>query len=65
MRKVTAKDSLLRVVTASLAETDEYGKASPIYTSGECKRSRLCGQFYVDLGNGFCVICWDKGFGGR
>jgi len=65
MRKVTAKDSLLEVVTASLATADEYGKVSPIYTIGVCKRSRECRQFDVDLGNGFCVICWDKGFGGR
>jgi len=65
MRKVTKKDSLLKVVTASLAEKDEYGKASPIYTIGECVRSRYCAQFNVDLGNGYCVICWDKGLGGR
>ena len=65
MRKVTKKDSLLKVVTASLAEKDEYGTASPGYTIGECKRSRTCAQFNVDLGNGFCVECWDRGLGGR
>ena len=64
MRKVTAKDSLLRVVAESAGRHSIHGKA-PVYTIGECVRSRYCKQFHADLGNGYCVICWDKGLGGR
>ena len=35
----------------------------PKHTIGNCERWKNCRQFSVDLGNGYCVKCWDKGFG--
>ena len=36
----------------------------PEHTVGVCKRWERCKQFNIDLGNGYCVQCWDKGYGG-
>ena len=37
----------------------------PVYlpeaSIGECSNSRNCRQFNVDLANGHCVLCWDRG----
>ena len=63
-KSTTDKDRLLALVTESTGRHSVHGKA-PVYTIGECVRSRYCAQFNVDLGNGYCVICWDKGLGGR
>lgn len=32
---------------------------------GECRNVRNCGNWSVDLGDGYCVECWDNGLGGR
>ena len=31
---------------------------------GECRNVRNCGIWSVDLGDGYCVECWDNGLGG-
>ena len=36
----------------------------PEHTVGVCKRYKRFQQFNVDLGNGYCVKCWDRGYGG-
>ena len=28
---------------------------------GECRNVRNCGNWSVDLGDGYCVECWDGG----
>jgi hypothetical protein len=33
----------------------------PKATIGTCINVRNCGQFNVDLANGHCVLCWDRG----
>ena len=35
----------------------------PDHTVGDCKRWQKCRQFKVDLGNGYCIKCWDSGYG--
>ena len=35
----------------------------PEHTIGQCVRWRYCRQFNADLGNGYCVDCWDRGYG--
>ena len=37
----------------------------PGVSYGVCKNSRNCGNWSVDLGDGYCVECWDNGLGGR
>jgi hypothetical protein len=32
---------------------------------GECRNYRICRRVRVDLANGYCVRCWDRGFGDR
>ena len=34
----------------------------PLETSGVCIRWKRCGNTEVDLADGYCVDCWDKGF---
>ena len=34
----------------------------PIESLGECSNWKHCGNFYVVLGNGLCIDCYDKGF---
>ena len=36
---------------------------APEHTTGNCVRWDHCKQFDADLGNGYCVKCWDKGYG--
>ena len=36
----------------------------PVHTVGTCKLWHYCQQADVDLGNGYCVKCWDRGYGG-
>ena len=36
----------------------------PEHTIGDCIRWKNCKSFKVDLGNGYCVTCWDRGYGG-
>jgi hypothetical protein len=33
----------------------------PEATIGHCRNSRQCKQFNVELANGYCVKCWDRG----
>jgi hypothetical protein len=33
----------------------------PIVTYGDCRRSKFCQGFNVELGDDLCVRCWDKG----
>ena len=33
----------------------------PEASVGTCKNVRNCRQFNVDLANGHCVLCWDRG----
>ena len=35
----------------------------PKHTVGDCVRWKNCNQFGIDLGNGYCVKCWDRGYG--
>jgi len=35
----------------------------PEHTVGNCVRWEKCKSFNIDLGNGYCVKCWDKGYG--
>ena len=32
---------------------------------GSCKNAARCGNYMVNLGNGYCITCWDKGLGGN
>ena len=34
----------------------------PQSTVGLCKNYGKCRSFDIELGNGYCVSCWDKGF---
>lgn len=36
----------------------------PENTFGECTNVRNCKSFNVDLADGLCVTCWDKGTNG-
>ena len=33
----------------------------PEATIGHCKNHVKCRQFNIDLANGYCTLCWDKG----
>jgi len=33
----------------------------PEATVGHCRNHVRCRQFNVDLANGYCTLCWDKG----
>jgi len=33
----------------------------PESTTGHCRNYIKCKQFNVELANGYCIICWDKG----
>jgi len=35
----------------------------PNISFGDCRNSTRCSQKRVNLGNGYCIICWDKGLG--
>jgi len=37
----------------------------PVHTVGECLRWKRCRSVNVDLGNVYCVKCWDRGYGGE
>lgn len=37
----------------------------PVHTVGECLRWKRCRSVNVDLGNGYCVECWNTGYGGH
>lgn len=32
----------------------------PEVSFGKCLKARICGNTNVDLGNGYCISCWDK-----
>lgn len=32
----------------------------PEHGFGKCYLSRICGNTNVELGNGYCIACWDK-----
>ena len=32
----------------------------PEQSFGRCYLARLCGNTNVELGNGYCMTCWDK-----
>jgi len=33
----------------------------PKESFGDCSRSHKCGNVGVELGNGICMSCWDRG----
>ena len=33
----------------------------PVATMGHCRNYGKCRQFNVELANGYCITCWDKG----
>ena len=37
----------------------------PEESVGTCKFSKRCKNFNVPLGNGICIVCWDKGLDGK
>ena len=37
----------------------------PQASVGVCKFYKRCKSFDVPLGNGICMICWDKGLDGK
>ena len=37
----------------------------PKETTGCCKNYRKCKSFTVELANGYCMECWDKGLDSR
>jgi len=32
----------------------------PEQSFGKCYQARICGNTNVELGNGYCIACWDK-----
>ena len=36
----------------------------PLESTGICKYYKKCKNFDVPLGNGICMLCWDKGLDG-
>ena len=37
------------------------GGPMPGVSYGVCKNAKNCGHWRVDLGDGYCVQCWDRG----
>ena len=37
----------------------------PVASVGICKYWKKCGGIDVTLGNGVCIVCWDKGLNDR